>query len=131
MATIHKNPILFWYLFTKGSNIILAPSINKKLKNKKKNYWANNYSTKAQILFGKRIIFKAQNYFLAKTYFDILNFLTHGKHKLLMTYYPYFKTISSKKNGNYPFFFFFKRNSNYIKTHLYYPWQKFSFCRNE
>ena len=43
------------------------------------------------------IMLKDQNYSLAKTYFDILNILTHGKHKLLMTYYPYFKTIYSTK----------------------------------
>ena len=31
---------------------------------------------------------KTQNYSLAKTYFDIRNPQTHGKYKLLMTYYP-------------------------------------------
>ena len=44
---------------------------------------------------------KAQNSPLATTYFDILNFLanmlTHGKHKLFMTYHPSLKTISSTK----------------------------------
>ena len=33
----------------------------------------------------------------SSVYIDILNSLTHGKHKLFMTYYPYFKTMSSTK----------------------------------
>ena len=56
-----KSPILFWQLLQRGQynfgnfykkpNTILASSIKKT-----QNYWTNNYSTKAQILFGKRII---------------------------------------------------------------------------
>ena len=50
---------------------------------------------------------KAQNYSLAKTYFDILNSLTHGKHKLPITHYPYFKTrYSSKFMGTMLILFF-------------------------
>ena len=71
----YKSTILFWQLFTKSSNtfgnilqkpnIILATftkspilfwHLLKKKKKKPQNYWTNNYSTKAQILFGKRII---------------------------------------------------------------------------
>ena len=59
MATIYKSRMLFWQLFTKNpnyfGNFILASSIKKKRK-KIQNYWANNYFTKAQMLFGKRII---------------------------------------------------------------------------
>ena len=70
-ATIYKIPILFWQLFTKAQcyfgnylqkaqyyfgNFILASSIEKKRKKKIQNYWANNYSTKVQMLLGKRII---------------------------------------------------------------------------
>ena len=59
LATIYKSRMLFWQLFTKNpnyfGNFILASSIKKKRK-KIQNYWANNYFTKAQMLFGKRII---------------------------------------------------------------------------
>ena len=55
LATFTKTPILFWQLLQKAQyyfgNFILESSIKKT-----QNYWANNYSTKAQILFGKRII---------------------------------------------------------------------------
>ena len=52
LATIHKSPILFWQLFTKSLNTILAHSIKKT-----QNYWANNYSTKAQIIFAKELYY--------------------------------------------------------------------------
>ena len=66
LVTIYKSPILFWQLFTKSSNIILAPfSKNPKLLGKQLFYinpniiWQKNY-----------IMLKAQNYYLAKTFFD-------------------------------------------------------------
>ena len=60
LATLTKDPIPFYQ--------------------KTKNYWANNYSTKAQILFGINdyIMLKTKKYSLAKTYFHILQSLTHG-----------------------------------------------------
>ena len=47
LTTIYKSPMLFW----QRSNTILAHSIQKA-----QDHWANNYSTKAQILFDKIII---------------------------------------------------------------------------
>ena len=67
-------------------------------------------------------------YYLAKTYFDILNSLTHGKHKLPMTYYPYFKTMSSTKFMG-TMLISSIRNSNY-KAYVYYSWQNYSFCKD-
>ena len=52
LATFYKSPILFWQLFTKSLNTILAHSIKKT-----QNYWANNYSTKAQIIFAKELYY--------------------------------------------------------------------------
>ena len=47
LTTIYYSPMLFW----QRSNTILAHSIQKA-----QDHWANNYSTKVQILFDKRII---------------------------------------------------------------------------
>ena len=128
--------MLFWQLFTKNSNLILA-TIYKKPK-----YYFGNYFQKAQILFWQLlqkaqyyfgifyqenpklldkqlfyqspniiwqknyIMIEVQNYSLEKTYFDILNSLTHGKHKLLMTLLPIFQNYFSYKiYGNYAYFF--------------------------
>ena len=49
LATIYKKPnttlaTLFWHL------------LSKRKEKKIQNYWANNYSTKVQMLLGKRII---------------------------------------------------------------------------
>ena len=68
------------------------------------NFWVNNYSIKARVLFGKNIIFcsnpKVNN--LWTTYFDMLNplanMLLYGKHKIFMTYYPSHKTTYSTKS---------------------------------
>ena len=75
LATTYKNSILSWQVFTKAQYYFGT------FYQKTQNYWANNYSTKAQILFGKNnyIMLKAQNYSLAKTYFHILKSITHGK----------------------------------------------------
>ena len=75
LATTYKNSILSWQVFTKAQYYFGI------FYQKTQNYWANNYSTKAQILFGKNnyIMLKAQNYSLAKTYFHILKSITHGK----------------------------------------------------
>ena len=48
-----KPQILFWQHFTKKRNTTLATFHQKP---KTINFWANNYSIKAQILFGKNII---------------------------------------------------------------------------
>ena len=124
-----KSPILFWQLFTKAQyyfdnylqkpNTILATlfwNLLKKRKKKKENpkllgkklfyqspnaIWKKNY-----------IMLKTQNYSLEKSYFDILIPQTHRKYKFLMTYYPYFKTISFTK-FMLTILIFSIRNSNY------------------
>ena len=93
LATIYKSRMLFWQLFTKNpnyfGNFILASSIKKKRK-KIQNYWANNYFTKAQMLFGKRIILclKPKTILWQKHILIYKKPQTYGKYKLLMTYYP-------------------------------------------
>ena len=85
--------MLFWQLFTKNpnyfGNFILASSIKKKRK-KIQNYWANNYSTKVQMLLGKRIILcsKPKTILWQKHILIYKKPQTYGKYKLLMTYYP-------------------------------------------
>ena len=102
LATLTKSPVLFWQLLSKNLNLL-----DKQLFYQSPNIiWQKNYVT-----------LKAQNYSLAKAYFDILNSLTHGKHKLLMTYYPYFKTISSTKFMG-TMLIFSIRNSNYKSPYI-------------
>ena len=65
LAHIYKAQVLFWQLLIKPNNT-LAPI-----------YKSPN------IILAKTITLssKAQNYFLAKTYLQILKSLTHGKYK--------------------------------------------------
>ena len=93
LEPIYKKRKYYFGDFYKRPNTILS---------KNQNYWANNYSTKAQISFGKNdyIMLKAQNYSLAKTYFYILRSLTHGKFKLLIFQNYFFYKIY----GNYAYF---------------------------
>ena len=73
-------------------------------------------------LLGKQLFYQSPKLFFGKKkYFDILNSLTRGKHKLLMTYYPYFKIIYSTKFMG-TMLIFSIRNSNYkspciLQTH--------------
>ena len=98
LETFIKSPILFWQLYF---GIFYKKQKNPKLLDKQLFYqspniiWQKNY-----------IMLEAQYYSLAKTYFDILNSLTHGKHKLLMTLLPIFQNyFSFKIYGNYTYFF--------------------------
>ena len=101
-----KNPVLFWQL-EKNKKIKNLNLLGKQLFYQSPNIiWQKNYIT-----------LKAQNYSLAKAYFDILNSLAHGKHKLLMTYYPYFETISSTKFMG-TMLIFSIRNSNYKSPYI-------------
>ena len=73
--------------------------------------WQKNY-----------IMLKSHNYSLAKTYVNILNSLTNGKHKFLMKYYPSFKTISSMRFMGIILIFFSINYFNYkspciLQTH--------------
>ena len=73
--------------------------------------------TKLKYYFGKNnyIMLKAQNYFLAKTYFHIQKSLTHGKYKS-----PIFQK-----------YFFYKIYGNYTYFFHNHPWQNYSFCRDD
>ena len=116
MATIYKKPkyyfgnyfqkaqILFWQLLQKAQYYFgIFYQKNPKLLDKQLFY------QRPIIIWQKNcIMLKAQNYSLAKTYVDILNSLTHGKHKLLMKYYPSFKTISSTRFMGIILIFFHK-----------------------
>ena len=97
----------------------------------KAQYYFGNILSKAPnywILFGKNnhIMFKTQNYSLAKTYFYTLNSLTHGKHKLL---YSSFKTTSSTKFMRIMLIFSI-RNSNY-KSLCILPMSTLFICSDE
>ena len=85
LAHIYKAQVLFWQLLIKPNNT-LAPI-----------YKSPN------IILAKTITLssKAQNYFLAKTYLQILKSLTHGKYKLLI----FRKYFFYKIYGNYSCFF--------------------------
>ena len=102
LAIIHKAQILFWNLFYKAQ------------------YYFGTYFTKSKYYY---IMFKAQNYFLAKTYFHILKSLTHGKYKLLIS-----QNISfTKFMGT---MLIFSHNQLAAKAHVYHPWQNYSFCKD-
>ena len=106
---LQKAQTLFWQLLQKAQYYVGPMSLwqhfikNPKLLDKQLFYQS------PIIIWQKNcIMLKAQNYSLAKTYVDILNSLTHGKHKLLMKYYPSFKTISSTRFMGIILIFFHK-----------------------
>ena len=108
LATFYKSSILFQQLFTKAQyyfgNYLQKPNNILATIYKSPNIiWQNNY-----------IMLKAQNYSLVKTYFHKLKSLTHGKHKLLMIYYSSFK--ATKFMGTMPIFFVI--NSNYKSPYI-------------
>ena len=102
LATIYKSPILFWQLFTKDLILLWQHFIKTpKLLGKQLFYqspdiiWQKNY-----------IMLKTQNYSLEKSYFDILNSLTHRKHKITYDILPIFQNnLFYKIHGNYAYFF--------------------------
>ena len=99
LAPFTKSLILFWQFLSKNPKLLGKQSFyqNPNI------IWQKNY-----------IMLKAQNYSLVKTYFDTLNSLTHGKHKLLMTYNPSFKLLQLQK-----------------LVYMTNSWQNYSFCRDE
>ena len=112
----YKAQMLFWHLIFQSPNAILAPN------------FTNPNIILAPILQNSNAILapsfaKAQNYFLAKTYFHILKSLTHLKYKLLISQ----KYLFYKIYGNYAYFF---HNQLTIKTHVYHPWQNYLSCRD-
>ena len=103
LATIYKSPMLFWQLFTKSPILLwqlyfgIFYQKEKKKKNPKLLGKQLFYQSPNVIRQKNYIMLKTQNYSLEKSYFDILIPQTHRKYKFLMTYYPYFKTISFTK----------------------------------
>ena len=140
----YKAQMLFWHLFYKAQNDIVAPIFTKP------KCYCGTYFCKARMIFwhlflqspnallapisqspilfwhlylqSSNIILaktitlysKAQNYFSAKIYLHILKPPIYGKYKLLISQKYFFYKIY----GNYAYFF---HNQLTTKAHVYYP----------
>ena len=101
----HKTQILFWHIFTKAK------------------YYFGNYLKSPNTILAH--IYKAQNYFLAKTYFHILKSLTHRKYKI-----THLSKILLLQNLWELCLFFFFHNQPTTKGHVYHPWKNYSFYKD-